>query len=259
MLIVRFLSLVAAVVAAIVVVAVAGEWWVLALAAVALLIATAALFINMLHYTSAAEWLGPSEEAQLQEAGLVERDTGLPKRLRWRAHRARQYAAQLSDRGLVPVPDGWRGPDGAHRVLLVAMTPVSADELLRALPDAIEPHELAVLVVVPTLARTEAQLRAGDATEAVPRAERIAGETIASLHAAGVHVSGHIGPADPAVAVSDGLRTYDAERVVVARGRGGRYLQDADLREAAETFGVPVEELDTASGIPLRGRLQPCS
>ena len=93
---------------------------------------------------------------------------------------------------------------------------------------------------MPTLARTEAQLRAGDATEAVPHAERIAEETVASLHAAGVRASGHIGPADPAVALSDGLRTYDAERVVVVRGRGGRHLEDVDVREAAETFGVPV-------------------
>ena len=123
------------------------------------------------------------------------------------------------------------------------MTPVSAEELRRALPDATEPQELAVLVVVPTLARTEAQLRAGDATEAVPHAEAIAKETVASLRAAGVHVSGHIGPADPAMALSDGLRTYDAERVVVVRGRGGRYLEDVDLREAAATFGVPVEDL----------------
>jgi hypothetical protein len=243
MLLFRFLLLVATVVAAIVLVAVGGEWWLVVLAAAVLLAATTALFGHLMHYTSAAGWLGPSEEAQLQEAGLVERDTGLPKRLRWRAHRARQYATQLSDRGLVAVPDGWRGPDGAHRVLLVAMTPVSADELLRALPDAVEPEELAVLAVVPTLARTEAQLRAGNATEAVPHAERIAQETVASLRAAGLNVAGHIGPADPAVALSDGLRTYDAERVVVVRGQSGRYLEDVELREAAKTFGVPAVQV----------------
>jgi hypothetical protein len=243
MLIIRFLLLTAAVVAAIIVVALAGEWWLLAVAAAVLLAATAALFTHLMHYTSAAEWLGPSEEAQLQEAGLVESDTGLPKRQRWHAHRARDYAAEVSRRGLVAVPDGWRGPDGAHRVLLVAMTPVSAEELRRALPGSIEPEELAILTVVPTLARTEAQLRAGDATEAVPHAERIAKETVASLRAAGLDVSGHIGPADPAVALSDALRTYDAERVVVVRGQSGRYLEDVELREAAETFGVPLEEL----------------
>lgn len=231
---------------AIVLVAVAGEWWLVVLAAIVLLAATAALFSHMMHYTSAAEWLGPSEEAQLQDAGLVESDTGLPTRRRWDARQAQAYAAEVSRRGLIAVPDGWRGPDGAHRVLLVAMTPVSADELRRALPHAIDPQELAVLVVVLTPARTEAELRVGDATEAVPHAERIAKETVASLRAAGLHVAGHIGPADPAVALSDGLRTYDAERVVVFRGRGGRYLEDVELREAAETFGVPVQELTRA-------------
>ena len=239
MLLLRFLLLVATVVAAIVLVAVAGEGWMLALAAAVLVLATVALFMHVMHYLSASGWLGPDEEAQLQEAGLVERDTGLPKRLRWRAHRARLYAAERSDRGLVAVPDGWRGPDGAHRVLLVATTPVSAEELRRALPDSVEPEDLAVLAVVPTLARTEAQLRAGDASEAVPHAERIAQETVASLRAAGLSVAGHIGPADPAVALSDGLRTYDAERVVVVRGQSGRYLEDVELEEAAETFGVP--------------------
>jgi hypothetical protein len=246
MLLFRFLLLAAAVVAAIMLVAAAGEWWMLALAAVVLVVATVALFTHAMRYTSASEWQGPSEEARLQEAGLVERDTGLPKRRRWQARRARKYATELSRRGLVAVPDGWRGPDGAHRVLLVAMTPMSAEELRRALPNSIEPHELAVLVVVPTLARTKAQLRAGDATEAVPRAETIAEETVASLRAAGVRASGHIGPADPAVALSDGLRTYDAERVVVARGTGRRHLEDADLRQSAETFGIPVKELTRA-------------
>jgi hypothetical protein len=243
MLIVRFLLLVAAVVAAIIAIAVTGAWWMMALAAVVLLGATAALVIVLMHYTSAAEWLGPSEEAQLQDAGLVERDTGLPKRQRWRARRAREYAAEVSRHGMLAVPDGWRGPDGAHRVLLVAMTPVSAEQLRPALPDSIEPQQLAILVSVPTLARTEAQLRAGDATEAVPHAESIAKETVASLRAAGLNVAGHIGPADPAVALSDGLRTYDAQRVVVVGGRSGRYLEDVDLREAAQTFGVPVYEV----------------
>jgi hypothetical protein len=240
MLFLRFLLLVATVVATIILVAVAGEWWMLALGTVVLVVATVALFMHVMHYASASGWLGPDAEAQLQEAGLVERDTGLPKRLRWRADRARQYASQ---RGLVGVPDGWRGPDGAQRVLLVATTPVSAEELRRALPDSVEPEALAILAVVPALARTEAALRVGDASEAVPHAERIARETVASLRAAGLSVTGHIGPADPAVALSDGLRTYDAERVVVVRGQSGRYLEDVELREAAATFGVPVTEL----------------
>lgn len=243
MLLVRLALLVAAVVAAAIWLASADEWWVLVLAAVVHFLATVAAVVSVLHYTSAGEWLGPSEEAQLEEAGLVETDTGFPKRGRWNAGRAREYADEVARRGLVAVPEGWRGPEGAHRVLLVATRAVAAEELRRALPDSIEPQELAVLVVVPTLAQTEAQLRVGDASEAVEHAETVAQQTVASLRAAGIHVSGHIGPADPAVALSDGLRTYDAERVVVVRSSEGRYLEDVPLHEAAETFGVPMHEL----------------
>jgi hypothetical protein len=48
-----------------------------ALAAAALWIATAALFSQILHHTM---WLGPREEAHLQETGLVERETQLSGR-----------------------------------------------------------------------------------------------------------------------------------------------------------------------------------
>jgi hypothetical protein len=79
--------------------------------------------------TSGGEWLGPSEEAQRQDAGLVEPDTGLPSRRRWNARQAGVYGEEVARRGLVAVPDGWRGPDGAHKVLLVTTTVPSADQL----------------------------------------------------------------------------------------------------------------------------------
>jgi hypothetical protein len=249
-LLVRLMVLVAVVVGAVIWLAAADSWWVLVLAALVHLVATVVLVTQLLHYTSAGEWLGPSEEAQLEEAGLVEADTGFPKRQRWNSRQAQEYADEVARRGLVAVPEGWRGPDGAHRVLLLATTVVSPDELRRALPRSLQADELAVLVVVPTLASTELQFRVGDASEAVEHAERIARETVASLRAAGVHVSGHIGPADPAVALSDGLRTYDAERVVVVRSGEGRYLEDVPLRAAAETFRVPIQELTPDAARP---------
>ena len=125
MLLIRLVLLIAAVLAATIWLASADEWWVLVLAATVHLAATIAMVAYTLHYTSAGEWLGPSEEAQLEEAGLVEAETGLPKRRRWNAQRSREYAEEVARRGLVAVPEGWRGPDGAHRVLLVATTVVS--------------------------------------------------------------------------------------------------------------------------------------
>ena len=237
MLLVRFLVLVLAVVALIVLVALADAVWLAVLAI--------ALGYFMAHYTGAPGWQGPSEEAQLQEAGLVEPDTGLPKRRRWNEARAAEYADEVARRGLVAVPEGWRGPEGARRVLLVTTTPVSAEQLRAALPDEARADELAVLVVVPTLAEIEARFVRGDAVEAVEHAEQVARESVEALSAAGVSASGHIGPADPAVAVSDGLRTYAAEQVVVMRRQGAsaRHLEEVPLEAAAGAFGVPLTEV----------------
>lgn len=97
----------------------------------------------------------------------------------------------------------------------------------------------------PALASSARSYAVGGATEAVHHAEEVARTTVAALRAAGIHTSGHIGPTDPAVAVSDGLRTYAAEQVVVARHRQPpmRHLEDVPLDAAAEAFGVPLREL----------------
>jgi hypothetical protein len=75
-----------------------------------------------------------------------------------------------------------------------------------------------------------------------------------ALREAGLHVSGHIGAADPAVALSDGLRTYRAELVIIVRQRtGGRYLEDVPLKPAAEIFSVPAREV-AAEDLAAAGR-----
>lgn len=245
MFLIRFLGLILAVVAAVVVAALVNVWWLTVVAAIVLIVMTVMAVLLVLHNVSAPGWLGPAEEAELQSEGLVEGETGLPKRRRWNERRAREYADEVARRGLVAVPDGWRGPPGARQVLLVTTVPVSLEQLRPALPDSITTEQLAVLVVVPTLAETAAHFRLGDAREAVEHAENVTQRTVASLRAAGVPVSGHIGPADPAVAVSDGLRTYAAQLVIIARHHNGasRYLEDVPLSGAAEAFGVPLKEL----------------
>jgi hypothetical protein len=249
MLLIRFGVLALTVVAAAVVAVLADVWWLHALAVILLVLLTAATVLVFIHYAGAPDWLGPSEEAVLEEGSLVEPESGLPKRRRFSDRRAAEYADEIARRGLVAVPDGWRGPDGAHRVLLVATAPVAPDALRRVLPEPAASKDLAVLVVVPTLAETERRFRLGDAAEAVEHAERVARETVAVLRDAGIHAAGHIGPADPAVALADGLRTYDAERAVVSREHPGarRYLEDVPVEQAARAFEVPVTELSAGS------------
>ena len=109
-----------------------------------------------------------------------------------------------------------------------------------------------MLVVAPTLADTATGLRLGDASEAAPRAEAIVRATVDALRRIGVRARGHISAADPAVALLDRLRTYDADRVVVARHKDGplRYREDAPVEAAAAAFGVPLQELNVAAGDP---------
>jgi hypothetical protein len=249
MLLLRFTAMMLTVVAAAVVAVLADVWWLKLLAVLLLIALTASAVLLTLHYVGSPDWLGPQEGAELEAAGLVEPETGLPKRRRWNERTAGQYADEVARRGLVAVPEGWRGPEGAHQILLVTTAPVGPEQLRRALPDSISRDELAVLVVVPTLAETEQRFRRGDATEAVEHAESVARLTVDALRQAGIQVSGHIGAADPAVALSDGLRTYDAERVVVMRSHPGerRYLEDVPLDQAAEAFRVPLTEFASGS------------
>ena len=248
MLLVRFLLLVLTVVAVAVIAVIADVWWLSLLAVIVLIAMTAAAVVLVQHYTSAPGWLGAGDEEQLERANLVEPETGLPKRRRWNERRAAEYADEVARRGLVAVPDGWRGPDGAHRILLVTTTPMSADQLRTALPEDASRDELAVLVVVPTLAENEAQFRLGQANEPVQTAEAVARETVSRLREAGIQVAGHIGAADPAVALSDGLRTFDAQRIVVMRRHAGeqRYLEDVPLQPAADAFHTPLTEVAAA-------------
>lgn len=245
MLLVRFLVTLLLMVAAAVFAIVADAWWLVAIALLLLIAATISVVLTVLRYTGGDEWLGPEEEAELTTEHLVEHESGLPIRHRWNDRRTREYAEEVARRGVVAVPDGWRGPDGAHRILLVATEPITAEQLRTALPDERANHELAVLVVAPALASSARSYAVGGATEAVHHAEEVARTTVAALRAAGIHTSGHIGPTDPAVAVSDGLRTYAAEQVVVARHRQPpmRHLEDVPLDAAAEAFGVPLREL----------------
>jgi len=183
MLLLRLMALTFIVIAAALVAFALDAAWAVVLAVLILFAALVELFLVMAHYTSASDQEPPSDQIILEEQDLVERETGLPTRRRWNEPQAREYADEVARRGLVAVPDGWRGPEGAHRVLLVTTGTLAPQRLRQALPDVPAADDLAVLVVVPTLARNASELRRGDASEPVAHAETIARETVAALGA----------------------------------------------------------------------------
>lgn len=246
MLLIRFGVLALAAVAAIVALATLGTWWSVAVAALVTLALLAQTAVLIFHYLSASENGSAADAELLESAALVEADTGLPTRRRWNADTARAYANDAADRGTIPVPVDWRGPDGRQRILLVTTGPLDVDRFREEALDGADPQRVGVLVIAPTLADRPLRFRLGDASEAVPHAEAVLDQTLDALRSTGIHATGHIGPADPAVAVSDGLRTYEADLVVVARHRTGRsrHLETVPVNGAAAAFGVPLRELD---------------
>lgn len=253
MILTRFITLVLVVVAAIAVAAVTGSWWIMVLALVVLVAALTVAVLLSMHYISATEWLGAAEEARLQDADLVEFETGLPSRGRFRERCARRYADQVARRGVTSAFEPLRGSGGAEQVLLlttVALTPAQ----LRAVLSGSRGDEPAVLVVVPALPRGRRDYLLGAASEGVARARAVCEETVAALRSAQITASGHIGAVDPAVALADGLRTFEAQRVVVVRhAHGGRYLERVPLEGALAPFGVSAQTV-AAEDLPKGAR-----
>lgn len=237
MMIVRFVSALLVAVAFAVAAFVLDVWWLAAIALIMLVVTILVVVQMVLQYTGTEEWLGPEAEAELARDRLVEHESGLP------AHPHRR------DRAVLPssadVPDEWQGPSAAHRVLLVATDPVSPEELRSALPDTTEDEDLAVLVIAPALSQPSwlRALLAPD--EAIDHATAVSHATVDALHDAGIATTGHVGPTDPAVAIAHGLRTYDAEAVVVARHHRKplRRREGVDLNGTAEAYGVPLREI----------------
>lgn len=141
------------------------------------------------------------------------------------------------------------GPDAAHRVLLVASGPIDprvTDELLAGN----DPGD----VGVPTLADGPVRLILGDARDAVRDARSIVEQVLGVPNAAGIRAAGGVGAADPAVAVADGLATYAADVVVVARHPASdmRHLEGVPVECAAAKAGVPLREIDLSRSVSVR-------
>ena len=246
MLLVRFTFLVLVTVWAIIGVATLQTWWSVVLATVVTLGFLANTAVEMFRYLGASDNGSAADDELLEPGGLVERETaGLPSRRRRRQDNTRMHAGRVADRGATDVPAARRGPDAKRRVLLVTTGPIGPpviEEILRGN----DPDDVGVLVIVPTLADRPLRLLVGDASEAVPQAQAVVNETLDALRAVGIRAMGHIGPADPAVALSASLRTYPADLVVVARHRSDamRHFEAVPFESAAAAVGVPIREVD---------------
>jgi hypothetical protein len=129
------------------------------------------------------------------------------------------------------------------KLLVLTSEPITADRLREAVPGDVDPAATEVMVVAPALQRDALHFWMSDADDAIARAEAVRSETVQQLDAEGVPATGDIGESDPLAAITDALRTFSADRIVLFTHPGGeqRYREDVDLDEVRERFGIPVD------------------
>jgi hypothetical protein len=128
-------------------------------------------------------------------------------------------------------------------VLVLTSEPVGAEQLRSALGGEIDPQDTQVMVVAPALHESPLKFWMSDADEAIVKADAVRRETLAHLGDAGVAASADTGESDPLDAVTDVLRTFPADRILIFRHPEAeqRYREDLDPSEVEQRFGIPVE------------------
>jgi len=108
-----------------------------------------------------------------------------------------------------------------------------------------------VLVVAPVLSSGSHRWTSDD-VEDRERAETRLEESIACLHANGVHVHGTLGDAEPVQAIADALFAFAADEIVVCLEERERshWAHKGVVERARERFGLPITEIDVAERAP---------
>jgi hypothetical protein len=125
----------------------------------------------------------------------------------------------------------------SRNVLLVALEPVSDEQIRNAIEARQKVHGVNVHVVAPAANVGPLQWLMGDEDEARAEAAEVADQAAEAVESE-VPAETEVGDRDPLVAVEDALADFAADEIVLAG--------PADDRTAAQLrrFGLPVERLD---------------
>ncbi len=137
------------------------------------------------------------------------------------------------------------------KVLVVTSEPVSAAKLNEALPTAVDPGDLEVMVVAPALQPSAIRFWLSDADDAIARAELTQRQTAEQLRQEGVEVEeSDTGESDPEQAIEDALRTFPADEILVFTHPEGEehYREDIDPEQLEQRFGLPVRQATAGAG-----------
>lgn len=102
------------------------------------------------------------------------------------------------------------------RLLIVANETVAGSSLLQEIRRRARERRTRVLVVAPALIESRLKHALGDVDEAADEARARLARSLKRIRSVGVEADGRVGDADPNLAVTDALRTFPADEVIIA-------------------------------------------
>ena len=147
-------------------------------------------------------------------------------------------------RGTLPrTADVAKADDGVHRVLVVANETVGGRALLEEIRARSQDGGAQIHVVVPALTASALEHWSSDVDGAIADARRRLDASLATMKAAGLDASGHVGDHhEPGEAIEDALREFPADELIISTHPEGRsrWLEGGVVERAKSEVPLPV-------------------
>ena len=132
-------------------------------------------------------------------------------------------------------------PSDRRRILVVANETLAGRALVDEIRYRVRGYRAEVRVVAPAL-NSPLRTWTSDVDGALREARERLNSSLGALLAAGIDARGDVGDGDPLQAIEDGLRTFDADELIVSTHPPGRsnWLERDVVTRARERFDIPI-------------------
>jgi hypothetical protein len=132
-------------------------------------------------------------------------------------------------------------PSDRRRILVIANETLAGRALVEEIRYRVRGYRAEVAVVAPAL-NSPLRTWTSDVDGAIRDARERLNVSLGALLAAGVDARGDVGDGDPLQAIEDGLRTFDADELIVSTHPPGRsnWLERDVVAKARERFDIPI-------------------